>query len=140
MKRLDGWYTSLANYVEIVRRTPFAYGEHDCALFAAGAVRAMTGDDPAADLRGSYSTLAGGMRKLKKLGFANHAEFAASLFAEVHPSEGQIGDIAAIPVSDGAFALGVVAGSHILIVQPDRAGLGVVELLAASRMFRIDLA
>lgn len=139
MKRQDGWLTSLNTYVETVRRKPFVYGEHDCALFAAGGVLAMTGVDPANAWRGKYTTLAGGFKLLRKAGFDNHAEFAASLFEEVHPSLSQLGDLAAMPVEDGVFALGIVGGAMIHVVQPV-GPLGVVDLLTASRCFRIELA
>ena len=35
---------------------PFAWGQNDCALWCASAVHHMTGIDPAADLRGTYSS------------------------------------------------------------------------------------
>lgn len=35
---------------------PFAWGTHDCAMLAFDAVQAVTGKDPAPDLRGAYST------------------------------------------------------------------------------------
>lgn len=139
MKRQDGWLTNLNSYIDMVSRKPFIYGFHDCALFAAGGVLAMTGVDPAAGWRDSYATLAGGLKLLRKAGFDNHADFAASLFEEVHPSHSQIGDIAAMPVEDGVFALGIVGGAMIHVVQP-LGGLGVVDLLTASRCFRIELA
>ncbi|OCP04994.1 MULTISPECIES: hypothetical protein [unclassified Ensifer] len=138
MKRFDDWYPRLAAYVSSVRRLPFEYGRHDCALFAAGAVAAMTGIDPAAKLRGKYSTLAGGLKKLRRLGFDNHADFAASILPEVieGPAFAQIGDIAAFDLG-GAWSLGLVQGSRIFVTQPDSAGLGSVDLLTASRLFRV---
>lgn len=136
MRRSD-WYARLSAYVEEVRRKPFVYGEHDCALFAAGAVDAMTGSDPAAGLRGKYKTIAGGFRQLKKLGFANHADLAASMFDEVHPSHAQIGDIAAIDLGSGAVALGVVQGARIFVLRPDMQGMATVDLLTASKAFRV---
>lgn len=135
--RRDDWYSRLSTYVEDVRRKPFAYGDHDCALFAAGAVLAMTGIDPAAGLRGKYKTLGGGLRRLKKLGFANHAELAASMFEEIHPSHAHIGDIAAIDLSGGAIALGVVQGARIFVLRPDHQGMATVDLLTASKAFRV---
>lgn len=35
---------------------PFQWGEHDCGLFAADVTLALTGEDPAAWLRGRYAT------------------------------------------------------------------------------------
>lgn len=50
------WPERLAAFVEQHRRTPFAWGSHDCALFAAAAVQAITGADPLAAWRGTYTT------------------------------------------------------------------------------------
>lgn len=55
MVRREDWPAKLAEQIEGARRRPFCYGEHDCFMFAANVVLAMTGDDPARDLRGVYS-------------------------------------------------------------------------------------
>ena len=47
MKRLPDWPERLSAYVEACRAMPFVWGEHDCVLFAAGAVEAVTGVRPA---------------------------------------------------------------------------------------------
>ena len=135
MKRYSFWRTALTDYVQTVASEPFRWGEHDCALFAAGAVRSMTGEDFAARYRGKYKTLRGGLGLLKKAGFADHAEMAASLFEEIHPSQAMVGDIAAVE-EDGAVALGVVQGELIYVLRPDE-GLATVPLLRAARAFRV---
>ena len=48
MIRKGDWEQALMRHVSACERTPFAYGEHDCTMFAAGAVLAMTGHDPMA--------------------------------------------------------------------------------------------
>ena len=110
-------------------------GEHDCALFAAGAVEAMTGDDFGADYRGRYKTLAGGYRRLKKLGFESHADLAASILEEIHPSRAMVGDLAAVD-GDGGISLGIVQGEGILVLNPE-GRIGAVPLLTARRAFRV---
>lgn len=55
-QRLPNWQARLAALMAQRRRAPFAWGVHDCCLFAADAVLAVTGHDPAADLRGTYAT------------------------------------------------------------------------------------
>ena len=136
MKRKTNWRPLLAAYVESVAHTPFAWGSHDCALFAAGAVEAMTGEDIAKGFRGRYTTLAGGLRLLKKSGHNTHADLATSLFEEVHPSQAQVGDLAAIEV-DGGMALGVVQGERIYVIGPGESRLGTVALRQAARAFRV---
>lgn len=138
MTRLSFWRPALAEYVNGCMSKPFAWGEHDCALFAAGAVLAMTGEDMAAPYRGHYKTLRGGLGLLKRKGFANHAELAASVFEEIHPSHAAVGDIAAIKIEDsGLYALGLVNGPRIFVCRPDSLGLGTVDLLSAERAFRV---
>ena len=58
--RLHDWEHRLTRYVTEVACTGFAHGSHDCALFAAGAVEAITGIDPGARWRGRYSSFKGG--------------------------------------------------------------------------------
>src|SRR5690606_22731839 len=70
-ERFTNWRTALNDYVHSVMSKPFIWGTHDCALWAAGAVLAMTGYDPAEKYRGRYKTLIGGLRLLRKDGFEN---------------------------------------------------------------------
>jgi hypothetical protein len=59
-------------------KTPFAWGTHDCALFAADGIQAITGVDIAADFRGKYSTEAEAMALIQTVtGGATIADAAA---------------------------------------------------------------
>ena len=51
--RRDDWPERLAAFLEAQRRTAFSWTTHNCALFAADAVEAMTGEDPVPDWRGA---------------------------------------------------------------------------------------
>lgn len=137
--RFSFWRTALFDYVQGVAAKPFVWGEHDCGLFAAGAVLAMTGEDFAAEYRGRYRTMGSAMRLLKKRGFADHAALVASLFEEQHPSAAQIGDIAALNV-EGHIALGIVQGERIYVLRPGVAGIGTVSRLEAVRAFRVPFS
>lgn len=132
MRRGD-WQARLTAYVVEVQRRPFEPGRLDCALFAAGAVEAMTCVDHAGGYRG-YRTLTGGHKRLRASGYENHVALAASLFDEVPPSFAQAGDLAVVPSEDGP-ALGVVQGEHVYVMGPD--GLGLVSLMSAARAFRV---
>lgn len=139
--RQPGWQIALSQYLAEAGRQQFQWGTHDCALFAAGAVAAMTGVDPAARWRGKdkpkYRTLRGGLGLMRRAGFVDHADVAARMFEEVPVATAQPGDLAAI--RDGElFALGVVQGEWIYVLQPD-GRLGLVELMAAARVFRVPL-
>lgn len=137
--RYHDWRSRLSAYLYEIAHKPFVWGEHDCALFAAGAVQAMTGQDFAANYRGRYKTFRGGLRHLRKAGFADHAAFAVSLFEEVPPASAHVGDVAAVEI-EGGIALGVVQGQRIYVLRPDEAGIGTVGLLDAARTFHVPFA
>lgn len=107
----------------------------DCALWAAGAVEAMTGFDPAAAFRGRYTTLRGGLRVLRSAGFDDHIALIRHHFPEVDRHQARPGDIAVI---DGPSpqALGIVqgpAGVYVLTTG----GIGTVPIEAAQVYFGV---
>lgn len=65
-KRRGDWEQALSDYIVSVEGRAYAYGQHDCMLHAASAVLAMTGVDPAADVRGTYSDKEGAARVLRE--------------------------------------------------------------------------
>ncbi len=133
MNRLPDWRRRLELYLRDASTRPFRPGRHDCALFAAGAVKAMTGTDLAKGWRG-YSSLKAGQTKLSKEGFDDHIALAASILPEVEPIFAQVGDIAVVD-GDTENAFGVVQGANIFVLR--RTGLGTVPLTAAKRAFRV---
>ena len=54
--RVPGAPEALSELLAARRDAPFAWGVHDCCLFAADAIRAQIGADPAESLRGRYAT------------------------------------------------------------------------------------
>lgn len=133
--RLPDWRRRLAGYLAEVGRAPFRPGAHDCALFVAGAVRAMTGVDLAAQYRGRYTTLRGGYRVLRKEGVADHIALAAAIFEEVPTAFAQVGDVAVMPSEIDGGALGVVQGEMVYVLQP--AGMALVSRMHMERAFRV---
>jgi hypothetical protein len=134
LTRLPSWRTQLARYLAEAARIPFVEGRHDCALFAAGAIRAMTGEDLAAPFRGRYRTTRGGLRVLRRAGYRDHLDLAVAHLDEVPPAFAHVGDIAAVPGDDGP-ALGVVQGERIYVLRPE--GLSTVSRLLATRAWRV---
>lgn len=132
--RLPDWQSRLTGYLAETAREGFRFGSNDCALFAAGAVRAMTGSDPAAAFRGVYDTFEGGLKRLKKAGFADHVAVVAALFPPVPPAFAQVGDLAVVDTVEGP-ALGVVVGEMIACLGPK--GLGHVSRLLAARAWTV---
>lgn len=141
MIRRPDWRERLSAYVLTVRAARFAPGTFDCALLAAGAVEAMTGQDPAAAFRRRYRSVQGGLKRLRETGHDGIEAAVAALFPPVPVALAGVGDIAVLAaegpaVTAGAeVALGVVEGEHILVVTG--AGLGFGPLLSAQRAYRV---
>lgn len=105
MQRKSNWEQELSDYLISKRDIPFEYGSHDCAHFVAGAVEAMTGENPMEGIR-EYDSELGSLRVLKELGFDNIEKFTDSKFTSILIGFAQTGDIA---LHDGS--LGIVTGS-----------------------------
>lgn len=69
--RLHDWEHRLTRYVTEVACTGFAHGSHDCALFAAGAVEAITGIDPVR-AGGAVTAALRALKLVRKDGFTDH--------------------------------------------------------------------
>ena len=144
--RLPDWRPRLVAYLARITATPFAYGTHDCALFAAGAVEAMTGEDLAAPYRGRYGSLKGGLKCLAKAGAADHVALIRARCDQIAPAFAAVGDIAVIGpeaaisagtsrVAPGPAALGIFEGEHIVVLREE--GLGFVPRATATLAFRV---
>lgn len=133
--RLPDWRPRLSAYLIEVASKPFAYGSHDCALFVAGAVQAMTGHDPAAAFKGQYSDLKSGLKHLRKAGLQSHIDLADASFDPVPLAFAGVGDIAVIDVPGEVPALGIFEGQHIAV--PRETGLGFVPREAATIAYRV---
>jgi len=129
--RRPDWRPRLVAYLEEVRARPFAYGTHDCALFVAGAVEAMTGFDAAAGFRDQYDSLKGGLKLLPK---GDHVALVGRLLEEVPVAFAQVGDIAVIG-EIGVPALGLFEGESVLVVRDE--GVGHMPRSAATQAFRV---
>lgn len=134
LMRAPDWAPRLTRYLAACARRPYQPGQHDCALFAAGALAAMGGPDLAAPYRGRYRTLSGGRRVLRADGFADHVALAAA-HLPLRAGPARPGDLVVVPTDDGP-ALGVVQGALVYAVTP--AGLGLVPLPEGATVFGVD--
>ena len=132
--RLPDWRPRLVAYLTTVAGKPFGYGTHDCALFAAGAVEAMTGNDWAADYRGRYSTLKEGLKLLDQGALRDHVALLDARLESIPPAFAAVGDIAVIG-EDGTRALGIFEGESILVLR--ETGLGHVPRADAVAAYRV---
>jgi len=110
-QRKSNWEQELSDYLISKRYLPFQYGSHDCAHFVAGAVEAITGENPMADITDSYDSQIGSLRVLKRLGFDDVEQFTDSKFTSTSIGFAQTGDIA---LYDGC--LGIVVTSKAVFV------------------------
>jgi hypothetical protein len=139
IKRREDWPARLGEAIEEARVAGFVWGKNDCCLFAANAVRAMCGVDPAAGFRG-YATARGAAARLKEYGgVAALAAIQARRFGwpEVAPATARRGDVVLVEDAGGE-ALGVVDLSGRWVLQPAAQGLAARPLARAGlRAWRI---
>lgn len=129
-------YEALSAYIEAVRERPFEWGSWDCCHFAAGAVEAMTGENPMLEFLGSYSDEKSARAALKKLGAGTLYHTLLTKFGRPrHPSRAQRGDIA-YAVHAGP-TLGVCLGQDCAFVgeHGQQKGLVMIPTLSIQRIF-----
>ena len=133
-KRQD-WPIKLNEVTARASTKPFAYGTHDCALFAADCVRAMTDVDLAKDFRGHYQSKPGAKRVLRQHE-ADDLEQLMDQIAARHgiqnasPMGAKRGDIVLRDTPEGP-ALGIVSGHYCCFAAPQ--GLTMVTVRECRR-------
>jgi hypothetical protein len=111
MKRVQNWPALVPAHTLPTRGRSFEWGRWDCALAVCDAIRALTGIDPGAEYRGTYSTEAEAQALIAK--FGDLGDFAASVAAqhgmqEVAPRLARRGDVIFVDNSTPEGALGIV--------------------------------
>lgn len=133
-----GWQQALDALIAARARTAFAWGTHDCCMFAADAVLVQTGSDPAAGLRGGYETAEQAFALVEAHG-GLESLVCAALGAAIDPVLAVVGDVVLLP-SDGDAssvpALGVCIGGHARAAAPR--GLVSVPMSSAVRAWRVQ--
>lgn len=130
LQRREDWPERLADLIAARLHAPFSWGANDCALFAADAVRAVTGVDLADHFRGRYTDesgarqmgLNGASRHLATGDFEAALRDMASLYldGEIAPALARRGDIVLIEHAAG-YSLAVCDGA--VAFAPGRRGL-----------------
>lgn len=115
----------LAAFLRAAASEPFRFGEWDCAMTLANWVRAETGIDPGADLRGRYDSPRGWMRLAVAdgglPGLMGRVMLAAGLMAVTDPQDG---DVAVLDVPGLGPSGAIRSGSRW--VMKDTRGLAAV--------------
>lgn len=96
--RVDNWLDRLKITIAHFEGKPWAWGESDCAVFAAACVEAVTGRNVLGTFRGSYTTRLTAAGRLRGRGFKTVREAATVALAgigatEIDPRFSQVGDI-----------------------------------------------
>lgn len=116
--RKETWDIELFSLIKSRRNTPFEWGKHDCTLFVADCILAMTGVDPAKEYR-NYSTEQGAMLIVGK--FGSLEKLVDSMLSRVDVKLAQRGDVVMIeslPGVTGKAALGICLGQSIVAASP----------------------
>jgi hypothetical protein len=144
--RSQHWATrALHQFLVNARSLPFAWGSHDCALFAANGIEAMTGVDIASEFRGLYTDEASAKAAIEKVAgvFNGTVEDAAvycaakhGLVELVHPLMAQRGDLVVLEDS-GRVIAGLVHLSGREIVCAGEKGLKKISITNVKRAWRV---
>lgn len=143
MARFPDWHGRLSDHIQGARGKRFAWGEHDCALWAFGAIQAMTGLDLGARFRGKYKSEAGAARLMRRFAGGGLLELAEKLAEEFGfavwdtPLKAQRGDLVLVPTERGP-ALGIVALHGICVWCVGRKGLATLPLASCLRAWRVS--
>lgn len=136
LKRVPDWRARFSAEMDQIRRTPFAWGTNDCLTgLALASVRAMTGQD-LRETCGRYKTAAGAYRAIRKAGFDDLGDLAASVFEEIHPSRARVGDLGLV-LTTGEIGAGLVVFDTSGLITLTEAGQGRLPRSAAIRAFKV---
>lgn len=134
MQRYTDWAQRLTSFIQNRRNTPFSWGKHDCCMFAADAVIAITGYDYAEVFRHRYTTELGAYRVLKREGFSGVEEVLTGLLGEASPRLAACrGDVVLIE-HNGSDTAGIMFGD---VVVPGISKLETLSPLAIKKVWRI---
>jgi hypothetical protein len=131
MRRTD-WVARLWREAEACARSPFKYGEHDCWLFAARCVDAMTGSRLVEISHDFYASRRAALRIIAEEGSMDLVVSIA--LGDMCPGPGRRGDVCSIDLEEG---LGVGVNFGAAILAPDDIGLASLPLTAAHGHWRI---
>lgn len=132
MTRLPDWEERLHAFLDGCSVAVFGYGHHrdpaqlDCCMFSAGAVIALTGEDPASEFRGRYRSMAGASRALRTHGAGTLERTLDAKFEERAAAFARRGDLVMVDQ-----AVGVCIGADALFVGEEDAPAGLVRRVRA---------
>ena len=142
MSRRPDWQSALGEFLIANQARPFAWGQWDCCLFVADAIRTITGADLACGLRARYSSLREARWILRaRYGSASIERSVAKLFSvaelpEVSPRFAHRGD-PVIARGGSDFQVGVVGLNGSIVINSETQGLIEIPRTLAVRAWHI---
>jgi hypothetical protein len=109
--------TEMHKAIDAKKETTFKWGSHDCCMFAADVVQAMTGEDWASEFRGKYSTKDGAIEALQTIGKGSLYHTIRGKFGNPKPlAQAKRGWLMGKKTGDW-LALGICTGTHTLFAH-----------------------
>lgn len=121
--RLPDWEERLSAWLTDCAGASFGWGKLDCLMFAAGAVKAVTGFDPGKGHRGKYDSHASSVRYLKKLGAKSPSDYLDGVFTTVDKAQARRGDLVSVEGN-----IGVCIGGVALFVGAENDAPGLIRI------------
>lgn len=136
-QRRPGWNGRLSDFLNGLASRALVPGSFDCGVgLVAGAVKAVTLEDIAADWVGQYSTFPEAVALLKARGYETVEDVVAELFDRRESvSSAQYGDIAILKGDETGVALGIFERETIAVLTMN--GIGRVPRRLALRAYKV---
>lgn len=134
LTRLPDWDRRLARATERHMSTPMQWGESDCLLTVADAIEAVTGIDPAAKIRGKYSSEIGAAKLMRRRKANDVEQVLERLFAPVGRLMAQRGDVCVVE-REGVLCAGYVT-EYGVAVKSER-GLDFIQQTEIKTAFKV---
>jgi hypothetical protein len=132
VKRFPDWQVRFGAFLQGRRRAPFAWGSNDCALFAADAVEAITGEHLCPQLRG-HRDAREALRLLAREGGVRGIAMQA-LGEPIRPVFARVGDVVVV-LTGKREAMALCNGQTALLPGPR--GLVAVSMKTALVAWRV---
>jgi hypothetical protein len=130
--RKENWDVEFNKYINTLNTKEYKYGSYDCCIFAADAVKAITGIDYMEEFRGKYNSVEEGNEALKTIGKGSlYRTLRAKFGKPVRGCYGRKGDVAFYD-----DCCGIVLGRSALFIGIN--GQVLVPLRKVQRVFLVD--
>lgn len=111
--RYPDWQNRLVDTIRAAKMQPFLWGEHDCLLFAADCIKAVSGNDYATAVRGTYHTAAEARKTLLKH-YGTMEKALGENLEEIPVKLAQRGDVAMVE-NQGRHCAGVIWNGGVYV-------------------------